>query len=182
MKINLIAYLVRGQQRGSVTIFGDGFLTLSRDSRRYGDEISLLIPRVRLSKIFYCTSKFTGLFFRQKRQKKSNMVTESLCNSFTRCSVEDMCNIVSDIHAVVTNNRMKLILCNITPSYEEHTLQRKIELFNRNVALRLGGYDNVTICRGSSARRNSASYHNNNCNNKNNKNNNNNNINNKGNI
>ena len=27
-------------------------------------------------------------------------------------------------------------------------MDRKIRLFNRNVAAQLGGYDNVTICRG----------------------------------
>ena len=81
------------------------------------------------------------------REKAEVVIVHTGTNDLASLQVEEMCSIVRDIHACVTNNGMKLIICNITPNYEQSELTRKVHLFNSNISHRLGAYDNVTVCK-----------------------------------
>lgn len=60
--------------------------------------------------------------------------------------VEEMCRYITDIHACVTNKKMKLIICNLILSEENRNHFMRIQQFNANIYSRFNGYDNVTIC------------------------------------
>merc|ERR1711881_546108 len=100
---------------------------------------------------FACKHGKPEVPFACKHGKPEVIIVHTGKNDIPTSSVDEMCNLLTEIHAFVTNHGMKLIMCNITPSYEKPNLVRKIHVFNLNVTSRLGAYNNVTICRGNSA-------------------------------